>query len=79
MQTGLAAATAGDCGWVTTENRLGSGQGGEVLGSIQAQRQGFRGEKSWSPDLGQQLSTIRERERKRASTNRNITTPTTAL
>jgi len=32
MQTGLAAATAGDCGWVTTENRLVSGQGGGGAG-----------------------------------------------
>lgn len=61
MQTGLAAAAAGDSGWVTTENGVGAER--EVLRSIQAQRQGFREARGWSPDLGQQLSTIREREK----------------
>jgi len=28
MQTGMAAAAAGDCGWVTTENGVGAQRGG---------------------------------------------------
>lgn len=60
MQTGMAAAAAGDCGWVTSENGLGE------RGCCDRYRlygTGFRREKGWSPDLGQQLSTIREREK----------------
>jgi len=79
MQTGLAAAAAGDSGWATTENGLWQrwGGGGAAIdtGSTAKGSEGRRvGLQIWANS-----SQRSGRERKIASTNRNITTPTTAL
>jgi hypothetical protein len=76
MQTGMAAAAAGDCGQVTTENGLwakGRGEGGAAIDTGSTARV-QRGE-GWSPDLGQQLSTIRGRERERELAPTEISPP----